>query len=354
MFHQINPKAMARRLMSLSSNMLTYAQALEEAAQLLGFASYRAYKAIAEQGTPVLYGATLEDPDAPHSESSYQLTVMQDSHGLTLALRPVTAIDGELAGRPALYLQVAVKAGLPCVGLANQPDEAPVQVYGHGQGLVAQSRNWQCSWKTGVPSQSELAETVREASFQGQPVAFIEMANGIRPGVCQPLASDELAVPVVTAPGQSGVWSILENLTSRDGELNGYRKAHTAAYRWLESDEALLAQCHQMMWDEITFVAQKDGALGMLFEVEYLSQESEEGSDPEAPTYEPHAVLVARLAARVQELGSRFPGIAFAVNPGHNTVNGRAVMWAFVPLTVATPALSEELGKEMLDIAYGT
>lgn len=104
------------------------------------------------------------------------------------------------------------------------------------------------------------------------------------------------------------------------------------------------------MWDEVSFVARRDGRLGLLIEVELIHPG---GEDPEADvlaaygTLDP-AVVDARLLADAERLALRFPSAEFYVLCGPEVCMGRAALRAFVSEGSCSAELSKAIGTALL------
>lgn len=158
-----------------------------------------------------------------------------------------------------------------------------------------------------------------------------------------------IRVATPESPGFSAHWSIYQGLTDRWGELNdSFMDAE--AYHVLVKDEALTRRLVMQLWDDITFVAQKDGVFGVLFEGEFPCTESD-GTSGEIPANEllPYADEVAGILARIPALEAAFPGVQFCVPDKVEMLNGRAGLWAFVPDgTLPDPLTRRQLGHAVL------
>jgi len=141
-------------------------------------------------------------------------------------------------------------------------------------------------------------------------------------------------------------WAISQNLTDRWGEINDADAANKPL-KSLEKDDELLERLRAQMWDESTFVVRKDGTFGILFEVEYCSQESEEGSAGK-DEFKPHEVVVKALLAQMTQLAEKFPGVLFAVPHEAEVYNGRPAAWAFVADGLLSESQRAELGSALL------
>lgn len=154
-------------------------------------------------------------------------------------------------------------------------------------------------------------------------------------------------------PNEWQEWRISQNLSDRWGEIN-YHNRDSKPLEFLESDEGLLDRLHEQMWDEMTFIARKDGKFGILFECEYCSLESEEHERERSPDWyanlKPHAQVVKALLEGMKPLAKRFPGVLFAVPEESEIFNGRPAAWAFVPDGSLTSEQREELGQALLSL----
>lgn len=147
----------------------------------------------------------------------------------------------------------------------------------------------------------------------------------------------------VGGDGQWGEWKISTDLTDRWGEINENqwpRKPFVA----LLGSEGLLDCLREQMVDESTFVARKDGRFGLLFEVEYMSKESE-GSHGEGVEYKlkNQATINQLLIDGMSRLVEQFPGVEFCVPTPEVVIYERPAAWAFMP----DGALNEDQRNEL-------
>lgn len=157
--------------------------------------------------------------------------------------------------------------------------------------------------------------------------------------------------------GKDGAWEdwhISQNLTDRWGDLNEYSRENKPL-DILEEDPALLECLREQMWDEITFITRKDGKFGILFEVEFYSQESEEEVlkeiDPVSYSeLKPHALVVSAILEGMKPLAERFPGVQFAVPDEAHIINDRPAAWAFAVDGLLNTQQREELGLALLSL----
>ena len=150
------------------------------------------------------------------------------------------------------------------------------------------------------------------------------------------------------APDAWTNWQINTNLTDRWGEINRFDEDNKPL-EMLEND-TFLEHLHEQMWAENTFIVRKDGKFGILFEVEYMSRESEAPyGDPE-DRFPPHETVVRRLLTHMAPLAARFPGVSFCVPEESEIINDRPAAWAFVPDGHFSPEQREELGLALYDL----
>jgi hypothetical protein len=163
---------------------------------------------------------------------------------------------------------------------------------------------------------------------------------------------EPMAPAKVTLPnGVKTAWRIEYYLTDRWGSFNDYVHTQKPGLALLHLDPDLLGQLQKQMWDEITFITRKDNQLGLLYEVEYASYESECGDNPEeAKQYDAHSVVVSRLLAGLKELEQRFPNVQFCVPDEEYMVNNRPSVWAFALSGSLDEATREVMGKAMLNL----
>lgn len=158
------------------------------------------------------------------------------------------------------------------------------------------------------------------------------------------------------------IWD--EQVSERSQQISAYSEGYgqrgalvcqVAADQNTQQDDANLFErlCAQM-WDECTFIVRKEGKFGILFEVEFCSQESEEHAKAEDPdwyaTLKPHAEVVNALLEGMQPLAERYSGVQFAVPDKSQVINDRPAAWAFVSDGLLSAEQREELGKALLDL----
>lgn len=134
----------------------------------------------------------------------------------------------------------------------------------------------------------------------------------------------------VTLPdGTTAKWDMEVNLTDRWGDLNFHAALSKPGLAILSLDESLLEALRASMTDEITFVVRKDNEFGLLFEVEYCSQESEAPHDTDAAQYSPHAEIKQGILSSLKELHTKYPKVQFCVPDTEYICNDRPAAWGF-------------------------
>jgi hypothetical protein len=150
-------------------------------------------------------------------------------------------------------------------------------------------------------------------------------------------------------------WHFTNNITDRWGELNDHAWDSKPEGHVLENDENLLQRLLSQMLGEESFVAAKDGKLGILVEIEYYSQESEADSEPEdlgEQEFRPYDEVVERIKRLHLPLKARFPKVQFCVPDRDEVIMGRPAIWAFFEDGALTEAEREALHTALVDIAY--
>lgn len=156
-------------------------------------------------------------------------------------------------------------------------------------------------------------------------------------------------VQLLDRPKEWSLWHIELNISDRFGDL----QLGDLPGRVLAGQPKLYEQLLHQMWDEITFIVLKDAAYGLLYEVEYMSQESEaqfEATYGRDPTLKPQAVVTAYLLDALRPLAKRYPRIQFAVPHPDEVANARPAVWAFVPNGLLHPEERHELGMALLEL----
>jgi hypothetical protein len=109
------------------------------------------------------------------------------------------------------------------------------------------------------------------------------------------------------------------------------------------ADPALLGQLVSQMCDEDTFVSRKDGQFGLLFEFEYLCDESENNNEDDPDDYPPRAEVVARLLNAMTELEEKYPQVEFCVPDETHIFYERPAIWGFYKPGTLTEEQRDEL-----------
>lgn len=143
-------------------------------------------------------------------------------------------------------------------------------------------------------------------------------------------------------------WNISQNLTDRWGNINYFRRSQKPL-KSLQDDAELFERLLAQMWDEITFIVRKDGAYGLLFEVEHISRESESDLDPlGCENLDPHVKVLSRLFEGIARLEKAFPGVEFAIPQETEIPESRPAVWAFVADGCLSEEDRENLGRALL------
>lgn len=150
-------------------------------------------------------------------------------------------------------------------------------------------------------------------------------------------------IQVQDARGTPCIWNIEQNLTTRDGELNDVFLETKPGLALLLTMADVLAELQGLMVGEDTFVVRKDGKFGILFEIEYCSQESEAEGDVLDMTCKPHAVVVEALKKGLLELEVAYPEIEFCIPPTYTVVKDRPAVWGYASRRVANTMFADEL-----------
>lgn len=156
---------------------------------------------------------------------------------------------------------------------------------------------------------------------------------------------------VLIPDGSFERWAIQQNLTDRWGELNTAYSEKKPALRDLMRQPDLLERLRSLQVFEDTFIVMKDDAYGLLFEVEYVSAESEDSSHDELGRELPsHAKVVEALRQRLLELQAEYPLVEFCIPPQEEVYSARPAVWGFASLAVAeqmTTDAREALAHEL-------
>jgi hypothetical protein len=156
---------------------------------------------------------------------------------------------------------------------------------------------------------------------------------------------------VVTLPdGRHAVWDIEQNLSTRCGELNDAFRERKPGLALLQLDTPLYERLCAQMWDEMTFMVRKDGQMGLLFEAEFLSQESEARNDEDVSQYKPRDEVIAALVRQLAVLEKQYPQVEFCVPDPAEIWEERPAVWGFFQLDALTQEQREALGRALLDM----
>lgn len=204
-----------------------------------------------------------------------------------------------------------------------------------------------------VETQAGLFENfLREKGLFREFVAFAREATADEEDGLEDVPDLIVKVRPVDGPDEFVDWHISQNPTDRWGVLNEHNAAHKPFDALRESGR--LAALRDQMWDETTFVVRKDGEFGILFEVEYCSQESEEDVRAEDPKWyaslKSQAEVIKTLLAGLKLLSERFPGVEFGVPDEANIIQNRPAAWAFVADGLLNEQQREELGNALFGL----
>lgn len=148
----------------------------------------------------------------------------------------------------------------------------------------------------------------------------------------------------IRSPQQATTWSLVDNITDRWGELNEHQpelKCHDE----LIANPLLLERLRDQMWGELTFLARKDGKWGILFEIEFMSTESDGPSDTlDLRPYDEVTEILTRCAG---DIASRYPEVSFAIPDAAYIHRGRPALWAYFDDCALTVMDIEALGSEL-------
>lgn len=145
-------------------------------------------------------------------------------------------------------------------------------------------------------------------------------------------------------------WNISLNLSDRWGELNEHN-AINKPLAALENDSDLHNRLVAQMQGESTFIVRKDGQFGILFEIEFVSKESEEGEDQSyIDTLKPHQTVVQELLKGMEPLLEKYPGVLFAVPDKEEIVNDRPAAWAFARDGLLSDSQRNELEIDLINL----
>jgi hypothetical protein len=161
-------------------------------------------------------------------------------------------------------------------------------------------------------------------------------------------------VSVTLMDGTKDDWDFTNNISDRDGDLNDYDWENKVDGHVLETDAALLEQLQDQMVEGDTFIASKDGKLGILIEIEYVCLESDgdrdDLDDEDLVLYEDR---VAQILRGHRPLCAQYPRVQFCVPEECEVANDRPAIWAFFENGVLTRKERKALHEAMSDIAFG-
>jgi hypothetical protein len=162
------------------------------------------------------------------------------------------------------------------------------------------------------------------------------------------LLETEIKVRDLDNPEVFNTWRISQNLTDRWGEINDSDAANKPLAELLGTP-GLLDRLRDQMVDECTFIVRKDGRFGILFEIEYASQESEtEAGVRDVSNYLLHADLLRTLIDDVKNLRKNFPAVDWVVPDEDQIYNNRLAIWGFFP----DGALTKEQRTDVVTAIY--
>jgi hypothetical protein len=161
-------------------------------------------------------------------------------------------------------------------------------------------------------------------------------------------------VAVTLMDGTTTQWDFTPNISDCTGHLNHHDWVNKVAGHVLANDAALLEQLQEQMVDEATYIAAKDGKLGILMEFEYVSLESD-GACHNADVNDqvPYQDRVAQLVRNHRPLEAQYPKVQFCVPEPRLVTYDRPAIWAFFENGALTREQRESLYKAMCDLAFG-
>lgn len=227
-----------------------------------------------------------------------------------------------------------------------------------GEGMnteIAAEKKWlELGSKEGwhVETKATILENfVREKGLMREFVEFARRSATVDEGGTEGVPDPIVKVRPVGDPDEFVEWRISQDLTDRWGGLNEYN----AAIKPLDelTDSGRLTALRDQMWGESTFIVRKDGEFGILFEVEYCSQESEavRAEDPKwYASLKSQAEVIKTLLAGMKLLAEKFPGVQFGVPDEANIIQNRPAAWAFVADGLLNEQQREELGKALFGL----
>lgn len=123
----------------------------------------------------------------------------------------------------------------------------------------------------------------------------------------------------------------------------------------LERDNDLYQRLLDQMWDEVTYIARKDGQWGVLFEGEFICAESEAGLDDAlAATLPARLEVEADIKQDFSKVMRWFPEVQFCIPDPKEVAAHRPAVWAFVPDGALDVARRKALGHAVLWNKTGT
>jgi len=277
------------------------------------------------------------DPDHGKSSGYYQLKGVAVDPGEPVDLETLLILQQEGGSEAEVYASE--------IRLTKPDSEFPVLAPDMGQWVHA-----------GYACNAEIAIGCGSDYFKLNEVLHASCLTHLQPNE-HPLAmawvvTQDPMTSVTSLDGKPDVWFISQRLTDIFGEINMGNEDSTPL-QTLWYDPPLLERLIAQMWDEATFVVRKDGNFGLLYEVEFLSRESESclTNDPaELEKLNSHADVVARLTQGLKELQVVFPQVDFCVPAAHNIVQGRPAAWAFAKDGLLNEEQRCELGMKILSI----
>lgn len=154
-------------------------------------------------------------------------------------------------------------------------------------------------------------------------------------------------VEVTLSDGRLAKWNIEQNLTDRWGEVNEAHWNAKPGLPALKVDSGLLERLQSQMWSEDTFVVRKDGEFGLLFESEYLCDESENHNEDDADDYAPRAEVVAALLKALTKLEAQYPQVQFCLPDPTHIWYERSAIWGFYKLDALDAEQREALSMAL-------
>ncbi|OGU24363.1 MAG: hypothetical protein A2580_09215 [Hydrogenophilales bacterium RIFOXYD1_FULL_62_11] len=160
-------------------------------------------------------------------------------------------------------------------------------------------------------------------------------------------------VATVDSCGFTASWMIEHDLADRWGSLNDYNLSAKPSFQVLKDDPSLLERLQAMQRDELTFVAAKDGQFGVLFEMEYMTFESDGGDfDSHGQELPTEAQRVDQLLKALPGFIEQFPTVEFCLPEPRSMCEGRAGLWGFVAEGALDSDGLDRLMNAFFDHAY--